>query len=138
VNFARGKIPSGATAYENVYIVYQSRRRPNVHRTVWLASGERRRYSNDANTRNLLKFAGVPQTNKPMSAVSSPYCEDMCRSCCCLTSCFPIVDTCLSCEGIAGQSCAMVRRRRIFGDLCILYFQRAACSTFQTCLLNSH
>jgi len=39
---------------------------------VWLASGERRRYSNDAKTRNLLKFAGVPQTNEPqpISAVS--------------------------------------------------------------------
>jgi len=23
-------------------------------------------------------------------------------------------------------------------NFCILYFQRAACSTFQTCILNSH
>jgi len=23
-------------------------------------------------------------------------------------------------------------------DFCILYFQRTACSTFQTCILNSH
>jgi len=23
-------------------------------------------------------------------------------------------------------------------SLCVLYFQRAACSTFQTCILNSH
>jgi len=29
---------------------------------------------------------------------------------------FPIVDTCLSCEDIARQSCAMVPRWRIFGD----------------------
>jgi len=29
---------------------------------------------------------------------------------------FPIVDTCLSCEDIARQSCAIVRRWRIFGD----------------------
>jgi len=29
---------------------------------------------------------------------------------------FPTVDTCLSCEDIAGQSCAMVLRWRIFGD----------------------
>jgi len=27
---------------------------------------------------------------------------------------------------------------RIFGDFWVLYFQRAACSTFQTCILNSH
>jgi len=31
---------------------------------------------------------------------------------------FPIVDTCLSCEDIAGQICAMVRRRRFF---CIIF-----------------
>jgi len=29
---------------------------------------------------------------------------------------FRIVDTCLSCEDIARQSCAMVPRWRIFGD----------------------
>jgi len=29
---------------------------------------------------------------------------------------FAIVDTCLSCEDIARQSCAMVPRWRIFGD----------------------
>ena len=28
----------------------------------------------------------------------------------------PIVDTCLSCEDIARQSCTMVRRWRLFGD----------------------
>jgi len=29
---------------------------------------------------------------------------------------FPIVDTCLSCEDIAQQSCVMVPRWRLFGD----------------------
>jgi len=29
---------------------------------------------------------------------------------------FPNVDMCLSCENIARQSCAVVRRWRIFGD----------------------
>ena len=36
--------------------------------------------SNAANARNLLKFAGVPQTTGSISALvgrSSPYCEDM-------------------------------------------------------------
>ena len=51
---------------------------------------------------------------------------------------FPIVDTCLSCEDIARQSCVMVPRWWIFGDFCVLHFQRATCSTFQTCILNSH
>jgi len=39
---------------------------------VWLASGERRRCSNEAKTRNPLKLAGVPQTPEPISAVSGP------------------------------------------------------------------
>ena len=38
---------------------------------VCLASGERRRCSNEAKTRNSLKFAGVPQT-RHVSAVSGP------------------------------------------------------------------
>ena len=42
----------------------------------------------------------------------SRYYEDMRRRYCYLTSFFPIVDTCLSCEDIARQSCAMVPRWR--------------------------
>jgi len=49
-----------------------------------------------------------------------------------------IVDTCLSCKDIARQSCGMVPRCRLFGGSCVLYFQRAACSMFQTCILNLH
>jgi len=47
---------------------------------------------------------------------SSPYYGDMWRRYCCLTSFFPIVDICLSCEDIARQSCGMVPRWRLFGD----------------------
>jgi len=32
----------------------------------------------------------------------------------------------------------MVPRWRLFGDFWVLYFQRAARSTFETCILNSH
>ena len=39
---------------------------------LYLASGERRRCSNEAKTRNPLKFAGVPETGTPISAVSGP------------------------------------------------------------------
>jgi len=45
---------------------------------------------------------------------------------------FPIVDTYLSCEDTARQSWRFLRH------FCVLYFQRTACSTFQTCILNSH
>jgi len=74
--------------------------------TVWLASGERRRCSNEGKTRNRLKFAGVPQTRQQISAVSRPkftICEDVWRKYRCLTSFFPIVDICLTCEDIARQ-----------------------------------
>jgi len=76
------------------------------------------------------------ETRQHISAVngpSSPHYADMWRTYCCLTSFFPIVDTCLRCEDIARQSCAMVRRWRLFLVILRPVFQRAACSTFQTC-----
>ena len=75
--------------------------------------------SNAAKTRNSLKFAGVPQTTGPISAASrpsSPYCGNAWRRYCCSKDFFPIVDTCLSCEDITRQSCAMVLRWRFFDD----------------------
>jgi len=39
---------------------------------VWLASGERRWCSNEAKRRNGLKFVGVSQTGKPISALNGP------------------------------------------------------------------
>jgi len=54
--------------------------------------------------------------SQPLVGRSSPYCENMCRRYCCLTTFFPILDTCFSCEDIAQQSCAMVPIWQIFGD----------------------
>jgi len=51
-----------------MYILCTSPGDGQTSRKVWLASGERCQCSNDAKTRNLLKFAGVPQTNEPISA----------------------------------------------------------------------
>jgi len=71
--------------------------------------------SNATKTRNQFKCGGVPQSNETISAASGPKFTilwDSWRTYCCLTSFFPVVDTCLSCEDIARQSCAMVRRRR--------------------------
>ena len=100
--------------------------------------------SNAAKTRNPLKFAGVPQTTGWISAVSRPkftilwgHVEDISL----LNKFFPIVDMCLSCEDIVRQSCATVPRWRFLATFCVLHFlhfQRAACSRFQTCILNSH
>jgi len=75
--------------------------------------------SNAAKMRNQLKLAGMPQTTGPISAASGPKFTilwGIWRRYCFLTSFFPIVDMCLSCEDIARQSCMMVHRWRIFGD----------------------
>jgi len=88
--------------------------------TVWLTPTSRVPCSNAAKTRNPLKFAGVPQTNETISAAmgrSSPYCKDMWGRYCCLTSFFPIVDTCLTTADIARQSCAMVRMWRFISSI---------------------
>ena len=71
--------------------------------------------SNAAKMRNPLKFAGVPQTTGLISAASRPkftilwgHVDDILL----FNKFFPLVDTCLSCEDIAQQSCVMVPRWR--------------------------
>jgi len=67
----------------------------------WLTPTARVSCSNAAKTRNPLKLAGVPQTNEPISAASKPkFTNDMWGIYCCLTTFFPNVDMCLSCEDI--------------------------------------
>ena len=75
--------------------------------------------SNAAKTRKQLKVGGVPKLPKrcqPLVCRSSPYCGLMWRRYCCLTSFFPIVDTCLSYEDIARRICGMVPRWRFFAS----------------------
>jgi len=87
---------------------------------VWLMSNTWLPCSNTAKTRNPLKFAGVPQTTGSISASSGPkftilsgHVEEVLLL---NKFFFLIVDTCLSCEDIAQQSCTMVRRWRLVGD----------------------
>jgi len=57
-------------------------------RRVWLTPTTRVACSNAAKTRKPLKFAGMPQTLKPISAASGPkfaICEHMWRTYCCIT-----------------------------------------------------
>jgi len=61
---------------------------------------------------NLQGCLKLPDQSEPLVGRSSPYYGDIWRTYCCLTSFFPIVDTCLSCEDIARQICAMVPRWR--------------------------
>ena len=102
---------------------------PSVQRRkVWLTPTTRVPCSNAAKTRNPLKFAGMPQTTGPISAVSGPkfailwgHVEEILL----LKSFFPIVNTCFSCEDIARQSYAMVHRWRFFAS-CIFSEPHAA------------
>ena len=66
---------------------------------------------------NLQACSKLTKWSQPLVGRSSPYCGYMLRRCGCLKSFFPIVDTCLRCEDIARQSCAMVPRRQLFGDV---------------------
>ena len=61
---------------------------------------------------NLQGCPKLPDGPQPLVGRSSPYGGDMWSTYHYLTSFFPIVDTCLSCEDIARQSCAMVPRWR--------------------------
>ena len=68
-----------------------------------------------AKTRKTLKFGGVPQTGKPISAASRPkftilwgHVDDISL----LNKFFSDCRYCLRCEDIARQSCAMVPRWR--------------------------
>ena len=116
--------------------------RPLFNAAVWLTPTTRVLCSNAAKTRNPLKLAGVSQTNETISAASGPKFtilwghvgEILLLN----KFFFPIVDTCLSCEDIARQSCGIVPRWRFWRLFWVLHLQRAACSTFQTCILNSH
>ena len=89
--------------------------RPLFSAAVWLTPTTRVPCSNAAKTRNPLKFAGVPQTRQQISAVSRPkftilsgHVEEVLL----FNKFFPIVDTCLSSEDTARQSCAMVQKWR--------------------------
>ena len=76
---------------------------------------------------NSLGCPKLPYRSQLLLGRSSPYCEHMWRRYCCLTSFFSnFVDTCLSCEDMARQSCAMVPRWRFFGSW-ISSEPRAAC-----------
>ena len=84
---------------------------------VWLTHTTRVPCSNAAKTRNQLRLAEVPQIRQQISAVSGSkftilrgHVEEV------LNKFFPIVNTCLSCEDMARQSCAMVPRWRLFAS----------------------
>ena len=130
-NFAPVKIPLGGKSPRTCISLYSIPAQETAkHRAkFWLTSVERRRCSNDAKTRNLLKFVGVLQTCQPISAASGPkftilwrHVGDILR----FNKFFPIVNTCLRCEDIARQSCLLVHTWEFLAIFCVLYFQLRA------------
>ena len=61
---------------------------------------------------HLLGCPKLADRSQPLVGQSSPCYEHMRRRYQCLTSLFPIVDACLSCEDTAQQNCAMVPKWR--------------------------
>jgi len=119
----------------------EHRWRPLYNAAVWLTPTTGVSCSSAAKTQNPLKLAAMPQTTGSISAASGPKFTVLCRhleEILLLNKFFPIVDTCFGCEDIVRQSCAMVPRWRFLATILHPVFQRAACSTFQTCILNSH
>ena len=60
---------NSVTGQELPNILYQPRRQTSCK--VWLASVQRRRCGDEAKTWNPFKFAGVPQSNEPISVATS-------------------------------------------------------------------
>jgi len=73
---------------------------------------------------NLLGCPKLTNRSQPLLGRSSPHCQNIWGRYCCLTSSFPIVDTYLLLRRYSPTICAMVRRWRIFGNFCVLYFSQ--------------
>jgi len=58
----------------------------------------------------------LTKRSQPLVGQSQPYCKHMWGRYCSLTSFFPIVDACLSCEDTDQQNCVIVRKWWIFSD----------------------
>jgi len=99
--------------------------RPLFNAAVWLTPTTRVPCSNAAKTRNPFKLPGVPQTNETISAASEPK----------FTILWGHVEEILLLNKFFVGWCQDGDIWRLFW---VLHLQRAACSTFQNCILNSH
>jgi len=97
--------------------------------------------SNAAKTRNALNLHGCPKLSnrsQPLVGRSSSYYEDVCRRYCCLTSFFRLSIHALVAKKQPDKFLRWCPNGEFLVSFCFLLFQRAACSAFQTCILNSH
>ena len=103
---------------------------PSVQRRkVWLTPTTRVVFSNTAKTRNPLKFAEVPQTCQQISD-----CEHVWE----ILQFNNFFSDCRYVPWLRRYSPTKLCDGAQMAIFCVQYFQRATCSTFQTCILNSH
>ena len=97
--------------------------------------------SNAAKTRNPLKCAGVPQTTGLNSAVSGPMFAILrghVEKVLLFNSFFRLSIRALIAKIQPNKFVRWCADGEFLASFLVLHFQRAACSTFQTCILNSH
>jgi len=97
---------------------------------------------NAAKTRNQLKFAGVTQTGQPISAVSRPKFAIFLGHVKEILLLNKLFSDCRYVPYLRrhhpSKLCDGAQMAIFLATFCVLNFQRAACSKFQTCILNSH
>ena len=86
---------------------------------------------------NLLWCLKQRNRSQPLAGRRSPYCENMCRRYCCLTSFFSDCRYMPYLRRHSPTNLCDGAPWRFLAIFCVLCLQRAACSMFQTCILNS-
>jgi len=76
--------------------------------------------------------------SQPLVGRSLPYYEDMWRRYRRLTSLTSFFSDCRYMSQLRRYSLTELSDGAKMAIFCVLYFQRATCSTFHTCILNSH
>jgi len=114
---------------------------PLLNAAVWLTPSTRVPCSNAAKTQNPLKLPEVPQTNETISAVSGPkftilwgYVEEILL----LSKFFRLSIHALVAKIYPDKVVGWCPDGDFWRRFWVLHLQRAAYSTFQTCILNSH
>jgi len=133
VNFAPSNIPLRSNSRRKcIYSLPAQVRAKHCEKFGWLPLSDVAAVKKPRreNPRVLASLAGMPRTKETILAVNRlkftilwGHVEEILL----LNKFFPNVDTCLSCEDIARQSCAMVPIRRFWRFFSVLHFQRAAC-----------
>jgi len=86
-------------------------------------------------------YLGCPKLTKrsqPLVGRSSPYCADIWRRYCYIISFFRLSICALVAKILPDKVVRCCSDGDFWRLFCIQYLQLAACSTFQTCILNSH